>query len=89
VTLALRHHLVARGKVTSDDELCTDGVPVKIQRRSHGHWRTVGHEQTNANGRFREDVRDRPGRYRALAPKVKTDADLCRRAISHVERHRH
>ncbi len=44
ITLSLKKHLVAKGVVSVGDGF-TEGaasVPVKIQRRVSGHWKTVG-----------------------------------------------
>jgi hypothetical protein len=89
VTLDLKRHLVARGAVSSDFEGCEAGVAVKIQRRKGG-WKTVENVTTNPAGRFRAELRDRPGRYRALVPA--SDAgpnDTCDVARSARVRHRH
>jgi IPT/TIG domain len=89
VTLRLRGHLRARGAVSSDLEACTDGVTVRIQRRKGGEWRTVRSVATNDAGAFGADLRDKPGRYRALVPALDAGPnDTCLRARSPVERHR-
>jgi hypothetical protein len=93
LTLKLRRHLVARGVVSVGDGFsdCAASVPVKIQRRRAGAWRTVGTATTNDTGAYKKRIKDRPGRYRALAPKVSLNdgADICLRAVSPVRRHRH
>ena len=94
VTLRLRRHLVARGRVTVADDFaaCVDSVPVRIQRRARGGWRTVETTTTTSNGRYSERLRDRPGRYRAIAPRVALDTeegDVCLRDVSPRRRHRH
>jgi len=89
LTLRLRDDLVARGRLTSDLAACMAGVDVKIQRR-HGRWRTVRTVATNDAGRFSAEIRDRVGRYRALAPATSAGPnDTCLRAKSPVVRHRH
>lgn len=67
VTLRLRGSLTARGQVRTsvDAPLCTDGVTVLVQRRRKGAWRTVDTTLTNDQGRFRESLSRRPGKYRA------------------------
>ncbi|MGH3368548.1 MAG: IPT/TIG domain-containing protein [Nocardioidaceae bacterium] len=70
VTLELRRHLIAVGRIRAQDgfEACEDGVTVKVQRRRpHGGWRGVGTDKSNASGVFRQHVSDRPGVYRAVA----------------------
>jgi hypothetical protein len=87
VTLRLRGHLTAKGKVTSDLDDCAAGVNVKIQRRSGG-WRTVGNVTTNDAGKYVADIRDRSGRYRALVPAESIGAnDTCLQAKSPKVRH--
>lgn len=70
VSLALRRSLVARGKVSVADDFddCVDRVRVVIERRRDGRWRPVKRITTNEAGRYRAELRDRPGRYRAVAP---------------------
>jgi hypothetical protein len=87
VTLRLRGHLTAKGKVTSDFDDCMAGVTVKIQRRSGG-WRTVRNVTTNDAGKYVADIRDRSGRYRALVPAESIGAnDTCLQAKSPKVRH--
>ena len=92
VTLNLRRHLRARGRVTATPDSfvgCTDRVPVKIQRKKGGNWKTVKSATTNSSGVFSTRVADKPGTYRALAQAVTTGGDKCRRATSPTKRHRH
>jgi hypothetical protein len=94
ISLSLRKHLVARGRVSSTEDPaftdCVASVPVKIQRRRAGSWRTVGRTTTSDTGAYKKRVKDKPGKYRALAPKVTlTSGDVCSRAVSPVRRHRH
>lgn len=93
VTLKLKRHLVATGVVTADDGFtgCESGVTVKIQRRRGGRWRTVGQDETSGTGRYREELRDRVGVYRAVAVReeVNGGAGTCERAVSPRARHRH
>jgi len=88
VMLRLRRHLVARGKVTLGDGFtdCAARVPVKIQRRVSGDWRTVGKTTTTDTGAYKKRIGDRAGRYRAKAPKVILNffADFCLSATSPV-----
>ena len=94
VTLELRRHLIAVGRITAQDgfEDCEDGVTVKVQRRRpHGAWRGVGTDKSNASGVFRERVSDRPGVYRAIAVRKELNGgnDMCLRDSSPVAKHRH
>jgi hypothetical protein len=94
VTLRLRKHLIARGKVSVGDGFteCAASVPVKIQRRrAGGAWRTVKLTTTSSTGAYAKRIKDKPGKYRALARKVTLNdgADICKRDVSPVQRHRH
>jgi hypothetical protein len=88
VTLRLRRHLVARGKVSVGDGFtdCAATVPVKIQRRLAGHWRTVRTTTTSSRGTYRRRIPDRPGKYRTRAPKLALSdgTNICALAISSV-----
>jgi len=88
VTLRLRRHLVARGKVSVGDWFtdCAARVPVKIQRRVSGDWRTVGRTTTTNTGGYKKGIGDRAGKYRAKAPKVTLNffADFCLTTTSPV-----
>ena len=90
VTLRLVRSLVARGAVSADDGFtaCAASVPVKIQRRVAGKWKTVRTTSTSSTGSYKKRIHDNPGRYRAAAPKIILDlpggAHICLRAISPV-----
>jgi hypothetical protein len=90
VTLSLRRHLVARGMVSVGDGFtaCAASVPVKIQRRVSGHWKTVGSTTTTSTGAYKKRIPDKPGRYRARATRValNSGANVCSRATSPVRR---
>jgi uncharacterized protein (DUF2345 family) len=89
ISLHLRDSLVARGRVTVSDgfSACADTVPVKIQKKKSGHWKTVKSTTTSSSGRYRVELRNKHGRYRSLAPKVAAGTDVCRRAVSSTQRH--
>jgi hypothetical protein len=93
VSLTLRHHLVARGTVHVGDgfNACRSHVTVKIQRLKHGVWRVVGTDQTTANGKYKKVVKDRTGKYRAIAKKTVLNGgdDICVAALSAPRRHHH
>jgi streptogramin lyase len=88
VTLNLVRHLVARGVVNASDgfSACAATVPVKIQLRVSGHWKTVATPTTTASGSYREKIANHAGRYRAKTPKVIRGggADTCSAATSPV-----
>jgi hypothetical protein len=91
ITLSLRRHLVAKGKVSSTEDPaftdCVASVPVKIQRRVSGRWRTGGRTTTTDTGAYKKRIKDRPGKYRSVAPSIDQFTDLCFRAVSSVRRH--
>jgi hypothetical protein len=94
ISLRLRDALVARGKVTAATVTpaapagCTAAVPVKIQRRVSGHWKTVGKTTTSDTGAYRKKIRNRHGKYRSLAPSVTlASGEVCSRAKSKVVTH--
>lgn len=94
ITLRLRDALVARGKVSAATVTppapagCTAAVPVKIQRRVSGHWKTVGKTTTSDTGAYRKKIRNRHGKYRSLAPSLTlASGDVCGRAKSKVVTH--
>ncbi|MCI0635660.1 MAG: IPT/TIG domain-containing protein [Actinobacteria bacterium] len=93
ITLELRRHLVARGRVIVADGFddCVSGVPVRIQRLRNGRWRTIDTDTTDADGSYREPIPDRVGRYRAIAVRLELNdgADVCARDRSPREAHHH
>jgi hypothetical protein len=90
VTLSLKKHLVAKGMVSVGDGFtaCAASVPVKIQRRVSGSWKNVGSTTTSASGSYKKKIKDKPGKYRAKAPKVTLNAgvDFCKVATSPVKK---
>jgi len=92
VTLDLRRHLVATGRIMAQDgfEDCEDGVTAVQRRRPQGGWRGVGTDTSNASGVFRERVSDRPGVYRAVAVREVLNGgnDVCLRDRSPGVKHR-
>jgi hypothetical protein len=89
ISLRLRDALVARGMVTVSDGFtaCADSVPVKVQRRVSGKWKTVKSTTTSTTGSYRTRLRNRHGRYRSVAPMVVKGTDTCGRAVSPTRRH--
>lgn len=86
-------HLVLRGHVYAGLDACSNGVRVHV-RRAHGDgWRTVWRGVTAEDGSFRAELRDRPGRFRAVTPRQEVVYDgtgyTCLRSLGEVLRHRH
>jgi subtilisin family serine protease len=92
ITLFLRRHLVAKGRLAVNDGYseCRAGVPVQLQRRTGDRWSTVARDVTGGLGYFSVRVRDRTGIYRAVAVRASLGTDhICSRAVSLASRHRH
>ena len=89
VHLALRRHLRSEGTVSSDDASCRSGAPVVIQRKRSGDWVDIGSTTTDSDGAFALKLRDRAGRYRAVAPEISSSERTCFAATSPTARHRH
>lgn len=90
ITLSLDEHLVIRGRLRAPGGGCEE-APVKIQRRARGEWKLVEYLSGDVEGRFEAEVKDRPGSYRAVAPRHPslTGDYYCLRAASEIARHRH
>lgn len=88
VELTLRGHLRGLGGIISDDPSCHSAVPVVVQRKSARGWVDVASATTDADGAFDLGLRDRSGRYRAMAPEV-SSPETCLAGVSATARHRH
>ena len=66
-------------------------MTVKIQRLKDGVWKTVGSDQTTGNGKYKEDLKDKTGKYRAIAKKevLNSGADVCMAETSAPKNHHH
>jgi len=86
ISISLRRHLVVRGSVSAGGfDACAGDARVRILRFVNGAWRTIATTLTNDEGNYRVRVADRPGRYRALAPReTEGSSDICGRAMSRV-----
>ena len=87
ITLSLRKHLVAQGRVILLDGFtdCVASVPVRIQRRVSGRWGTVGKTTTTDTGVYKKRIKDRPGKYRSVTPGILVQFNgVCFRAVSSV-----
>ena len=81
ITLKLKKSGKASGVVSVGDGFtaCTASVPVKIQRKSSGGWKNAGTTTTTATGSYSKKTKGKPGKYRAIAPKVALNngVDVC------------
>jgi hypothetical protein len=85
ISLALRGHLKASGRVTVSDDFadCSDGVSVVVQRRSGGGWKKVKKTTTASDGTYATTLPDKSGKYRSKAPAVTvSDDEKCSAATS-------
>jgi hypothetical protein len=92
ITLKLKGKLTAKGKVSSTEATpftdCVSGVPVKIQRKKSGSWKTVGKTTTSDTGAYSKKIKNKKGKYRAIAVKTTVPTDeLCLKAKSPVRTH--
>lgn len=93
ITLYLRNHLTARGRVTARDGFtsCVATAPVRLGKmRRDGVYYPVGKLLfTSAEGTFKTQLRDRKGRYIALVEASAFDlSHRCDQAVAFA-RHRH
>lgn len=89
VSLRLRRSLVAKGAVSAEGDYapCFRNVAVRVQRNSNGAWRTVARTTSADDGTYRMKLRDRPGRYRTVAPKFSPeDGHRCLKGVSPTRR---
>ena len=96
ISLTLKKHLVAKGVVSSTEDPafteCVAGVPVKIQRKTSSGWKNVGSTTTTDTGSYKKTLKDKPGKYRAIAKKVSLGDPVtatCSKATSPVRKHKH
>ena len=78
-------HLKVSGQLSTNDgtTACSAGVPVEIQRHRRSGWHTVGTQATQADGRYKGRIGDRPGTYRAkVVTTTLGSGDTCGRATS-------
>lgn len=87
VTLHLRAHRIARGRVSATDGFgaCIDRATVNLFRRYRGAWRLVKRAMTDPVGDYNARLHYREGRYIAYVPSVVLDSsDTCGDAQSIV-----
>jgi hypothetical protein len=90
LTLALKKHLRAKGKLSVADGFgaCLSGAQIEIQRKK-GAWKTTKITTTDASGSYKAKLRDREGKYRARVAESTSGADTCGPASSPIKRHKH
>lgn len=90
VTLSLRKHLVATGRVTVEDGFarCMVRERVRLERRVPGKgWRSVGVNLTRADGSYKIRTKDVAGKYRVrLGRELLASDDICGKARSDPRR---
>jgi hypothetical protein len=91
ITFKINKKGKASGVVSSTEDPaftdCAAAVPVKIQRKTSGGWKTVGKTTTTDDGSYSKKVKNKKGKqkFRALAPKVSLGdpvTDVCLKAKS-------
>jgi len=94
ISLSLSGKLKAKGKVSSKEDPafteCVSGVPVKIQRKTKSGWKNVGSATTTDTGSYSKKVKNKAGKYRAIAKKVSLGdpvTDVCSKATSPTRKH--
>jgi IPT/TIG domain len=94
ITLKLKDKLKASGVVSSTEDPaftdCVSGVPVKIQRKTSSGWKNVGSTTTSDTGSYSKAIKNKSGKYRAIAKKVSLGdpvTDVCSKATSAVAKH--
>ena len=95
VTFKLKKSGAASGVVSSTEDPaftdCVASVPVKIQKKKKGDgWKTKATATTTDTGSYSANINVKPGKYRAVAPKVDlgtpTVTDSCLKAKSAVRK---
>jgi streptogramin lyase len=90
VTLRLRQHLRAEGRIVVEDGFvaCAQHRRVRVQRRDGNGWRTVAAGGTDVDGRYSVTVTDRTAWYRATIAEITLPSgDVCDAAISGTRHH--
>ena len=92
ITLNLRDHLTVGGRLTAADGFsgCTQPAPVRLGKKRDGVYYPVGKLLfTNAEGRFKTQLRDAKGSYIAIVEESAYDlSNRCAQAVDFA-RHRH
>jgi hypothetical protein len=75
LTLRLRGHLVAAGRMTAMDGFaaCASRAPVRIYVRHGSGWDLVDRTSTHAGGRYSVRIPDDRGTYKAFSPRGSVD----------------
>jgi hypothetical protein len=92
ISLKLKDKLVAKGTVKSTETTpftdCAASVPVKIQRKVSGSWKTVGKTTTSDTGAYSKKIKNKKGKYRSIAVKTTLEGgEVCLKAKSPVRTH--
>jgi hypothetical protein len=90
ITFKLRKHLVASGRVSSADASCAVNAPVVIGKLKGNQATAVGQALTDGGGSFKVKVKDKPGKYVAIALDNYRDSfNLCSGSASSALKHGH
>ena len=92
VSLELRGHLTANGRISAPDEFseCKNGARVRILRKVEERWISVRRTVASIRGAFSVRLPDRQGRYMARIAEspMGQSQDRCGAALA-IARHRH
>jgi hypothetical protein len=89
--IRLRRHLIVSGTLTADDGFtaCAVGARIEVWRKGRRGWSLLKSERTNSAGKYSIKVKDRSGRYQAVAPEGPADdLNYCGLAFSRVLRYK-
>ena len=92
IGVRLRKHLIVSGRLMAEDGFaaCAAGASIEVWRKSRRGWSFLKAERTTGAGKYSIRVKDKPGRYQAVAPEGPVDDEhFCALTFSRVLRHRH
>jgi hypothetical protein len=83
VTITIKNRRAQGVVKVEEGTACSTGVPVKLQRKVDGRFRTVATLRTDESGEYSKWIGKRYGIYRALIPRVElSDGTVCLRDVS-------
>jgi hypothetical protein len=83
VTITIKNRRAQGVVKVEEGSACRTGVPVKLQRKIDGRFRTVATLKTDGSGRYVNWIGKRYGIYRAVIPRVElSDGTICLRDVS-------
>lgn len=97
ISLSLRKHLLARGRVRADDgsRHCLQDIPIEVRWKVEGRWKRLAYTVTDAEGAYRLQVPDAATTFRTRATRTAFSGrnasllHVCAGATSPRRSHRH